>query len=39
MGFQKLIGLLKVLYDGFTCTVVDEGEIMERFLVVTGVNQ
>lgn len=36
---DKLIGLVKVLYDGFTCAVINEGEIMERFLVVTGVKQ
>ena len=36
---DKLIGLAKVLYDGFTCAVIDEGEITERFPVVTGVKQ
>ena len=36
---DKLIGLVKVLYYGFTCTVINEGEITERFPVVTGVNQ
>ena len=34
---DKLIGLAKVLYDGFTCAVIHKGEIMERFPVVTGV--
>lgn len=34
---DKLIGLVKVLYDGFICVVINEGEIMERFLVVIGV--
>ena len=28
---DKLIGLVKVLYGGFTCAVIDEGEITERF--------
>ena len=36
---DKLIGLVKALYDGFTCAVIDEGEITERFPVVTGVKQ
>ena len=36
---DKLIGLVKVLYDRFTCAVIDEGEITERFPVVTGVKQ
>ena len=36
---DKLIGMAKALYDGFTCPVIDEGEITERFLVVTGVKQ
>ena len=39
-GFpDKLIGLVKALYDGFTCAVIDEGEVTERFLVVTGMKQ
>ena len=29
---DKLIGLVKVLYNGFTCTVIDEGETTEGFL-------
>ena len=36
---DKLTGLVKALYDGFTCKVIDEGEISERFPVVTGVKQ
>ena len=36
---DKFIGLVRALYDGFTCTVIDEGEITERFPVVTGVKQ
>ena len=36
---DKLIGLVKALYDGFICAVIDEGEITERFPVVTGVKQ
>ena len=35
----KLIGMAKALYDGFTCAVIKEGEITERFPVVTGVKQ
>ena len=35
----KLIGMAKALYDGFTCAVIDEGEITERFPVVTGAKQ
>ena len=36
---DKLIRLVKALYDGFTWAVIDEGEITERFPVVTGVKQ
>ena len=36
---DKLIELVKVLYDRSTCAVIEEGEITERFLVVTGVKQ
>ena len=36
---DKLIGLVKALYDGFTCTVIDEGEITQRFPVVNGVKR
>ena len=36
---DKLIGLVKALYDGFTCAVIDKGEVTERFPVVTGVKQ
>ena len=28
---DKLIGLMRELYGGFTCAVIDEGEITERF--------
>ena len=31
--------MTKTLYDGFTCAVIDEGEITERFPVVTDVKQ
>ena len=36
---EKLIRLVKTVYDRFTCAVIYEGEITERFLVVTGVKQ
>ena len=32
-------GTVKVLYDRFTCAVIDEGETTKRFPVVTGVKQ
>ena len=35
----KLIGMAKALYDGFMCAVINEGEITERFPVVTGAKQ
>ena len=34
-----MIGLVKALYEGFTCAVIAEGEITERFPVVTSVKQ
>lgn len=36
---DKPIGLVKVLYDEFTCATIDEGEITEKFAVVNAVKQ
>ena len=36
---DKLKGLVKAPYDAFTCAVINEGEITERFPVVTDVKQ
>ena len=35
----KLITIVKALYDGFQCAVIDEGETTEWFPVITGVKQ
>ena len=36
---RKLITMVKAMYDGFQCTVVDEGEQTEWFNITSGVKQ
>ena len=36
---QKIINIVKALYDGFECTVVEEEATSEWFELTTGVRQ
>ena len=36
---QKLVRMVKTLYEDFQCLVIDKGETTEWFSVMTGVRQ
>ena len=36
---QKIINIVKALYDGFDCAVVDEKATSQWFKIMTGVKQ
>ena len=36
---SKMMKIIRNMYDGFQCAVLDEGEISEQFDIKTGVKQ
>ena len=36
---DKIVRMIRCLYDGFSCTVLHEGELSRHFLVETGMKQ